>query len=310
MGDLLLGVDGGNTKCVALLARPDGTIVGAGRAACADISGAGSPEAALAEIDTAIAGALAAAGAPIDSVGAAAFSLAGADWPEDFDLLQTELSRRLPHVQELAVINDALGALRAGTSDGIGLAAVCGTGGCVGARSPEGKVWHSSWWGLHTGGWAIGSAALDAIYRAELGVGPETALTESALEVFEASTVEQILHSFTRRGGRHPFEASMFAAAVLREAAHGDAVARGLVVGLSGRPYPLVLLGGVLRAEGADLVRAEITSRVPDGVPVQTRFEPAAGALLTAFDSIGVAADEDRLHETFPGAELFASALT
>jgi N-acetylglucosamine kinase-like BadF-type ATPase len=327
MGDLLLGVDGGNTKCVALLARPDGTIVGAGRAGCADIYGAGSPEAALAEIDTAIAGALAAAGAPIDGVGAAAFCLAGADWPEDFDLLQTELSRRLPHVQELAVMNDALGALRAGTSDGIGLAAVCGTGGCVGARSPEGKVWHSSWWGLHTGGWAIGSAALDAVYRAELGVGPETALTRAALEVFEASTVEQILHSFTRRGGRRPFEASTLASAVLREAAHGDAVARGIVleqgaalgsiasaaasiVGLSDRPYPLVLLGGVLRGEGADLLRAEITSRVPDGMPVQTRFEPAAGALLAAFDSAGVAADEERLHETFPGAELFASALT
>lgn len=324
MGDLLLGVDGGNTKCVALVARRDGTIVGAGRAGCADIYSARTPQAAAAEIESAISGALAAAGASVDDVEAAAFSLAGADWPEDFDLLRTELSRRLSYVRQLVVVNDALGALRAGTKDGVGLAVVCGTGGCVGARSSDERVWHSSWWALHTGGWAIGSAALDAVYRAQLAIGPETALTEAALEVFDASTVEEILHSFTHRGGRHAFEASVFAPAVLREAARGDDVAHRVVVeqgrllgsiaaagarlvGLSGQ-YPLVLLGGVLRGEGADLLRAEIRSCVPGGVPVQTRFEPVAGALLMAFDSVGVAADEERLHETFPGAELFTSA--
>ncbi len=324
MGDLLLGVDGGNTKCIALLARRDGTIVGAGRGGCADIYGARSPEAALAEIDGAVAGALAAAGAATDDVDAAAFSLAGADWPEDFDFLRAELSGRLPRVSRLAVVNDALGALRAGTPAGIGLAVVCGTGGCVGARSPEGPVWHSSWWGLHTGGWAIGSAALDAVYAAELAIAPATSLTAAALELFDASTVEEVLHSFTRRGGRSRFEASLFAPAVLREAAGGDATARRIVVeqgatlgsvasagartvGLTGRPYPLVLLGGVFRGAGAELLRDEITSRLPDGVPAETRFEPAAGALLMAFDAVGVDADEERLHETLPGVELFAS---
>jgi N-acetylglucosamine kinase-like BadF-type ATPase len=325
MGDLLLGVDGGNTKCVALVARPDGTIVGAGRAGCADIYGADGPKAALTEIEAAVAAALASAGASLDDVEAAGFSLAGADWPEDHDFLRAELSRRLAGIGELEVVNDALGALRAGTSDGVGLAVVCGTGGCVGARSPEGPVWHSSWWTPHTGGWTIGTQALEAVYRAELGMGPETSLTAAALEVFDATTVEHILHSFTRRGGRSPFEASVFAPAVLRESAAGDAVARRIVVdqgellgnvaaaatrivGLAGRPYPLVLLGGVLRGHGADLLRAEITSRVPDGVPVATRFEPAAGPLLMAFDAIGVAADEDRLHGTFPEARFFASS--
>src|SRR5439155_18751077 len=95
---------------------------------------------------------------------------------------------------------------------------------------PEGLFWHSSWWALHTGGWAIGTAALDAVYRAELGIGSKTSLTAAALEVFDASTVEQILHSFTRRGGRRPFDAAFLAPAVLREAAAGDAVARRIVV--------------------------------------------------------------------------------
>ena len=103
MPDLLLGVDGGNTKCIALVAHRDGTIVGAGRAGCSDIYAVDEPETALAEIDLAVASALASAGASTDDVEAAGFSLAGADWPEDYDLLRCELSRRLPHVPQLEV---------------------------------------------------------------------------------------------------------------------------------------------------------------------------------------------------------------
>jgi N-acetylglucosamine kinase-like BadF-type ATPase len=227
-------------------------------------------------------------------------------------------------VERLEVVNDALGALRAGTPDGVGLAVVCGTGGCVGARSAEGKAWHSSWWGLDTGGGAIGSAALGAVFAAELSMAPPTSLTRAALEFYDAGTVEELLFSFMRRHGRPAAERAWFAPAVLREAAAGDPVAGDIVaeqgrrlgevaraavrvVGLDG-PFPLVLLGGVFRGAGAELLRAELQARVPDGVPVATRFEPAAGALLTAFDLIGATPDEARLHETFPGVELFASA--
>ena len=56
---LVLGIDGGNTKTVALVAHGDGTVVGAGRAGCADIYGADSPEAAIDAIVAAAQGALA-----------------------------------------------------------------------------------------------------------------------------------------------------------------------------------------------------------------------------------------------------------
>jgi N-acetylglucosamine kinase-like BadF-type ATPase len=59
----VLGVDGGNTKTIALIARHDGTIVGAGRGGRGDIYGAGGPEAALAEADRAVWTALEACGA-------------------------------------------------------------------------------------------------------------------------------------------------------------------------------------------------------------------------------------------------------
>jgi N-acetylglucosamine kinase-like BadF-type ATPase len=325
VGTYLLGVDGGNTKCIALVARRDGAIVGAGRAGCGDIYARAAPEQAVDEVELAAVKALAAAGASASDVTAATFSLAGADWPEDHDFLRTELSRRLAGLGQLEVVNDALGALRAGTDDGVGVAVVCGTGGCVGARAADGTAWHSSWWTPHTGGATIGALALEGVCRAELGTGPVTMLTEAALRLFDCGTVEEMLHAFTRRGGRPKAEKSLLAPAVLRAAAAGDGVAHRIVaeqgrllgelaaaaarvVGLSGGPYPLVLLGGVLRGDDADHLRSEIVSRVPEATPVPARFEPAAGALLMAFDAAGLRPDERLLRETFPAAALFDSA--
>ena len=93
VSSLLLGVDGGNTKTVASWSRSDGTVVGSGSGGCGDIHNAGGPEPALAEIVRATTAALDGAGAAAADLAAAAFSLAGADWPEDFVFLRSELQR-------------------------------------------------------------------------------------------------------------------------------------------------------------------------------------------------------------------------
>ena len=94
-GELLLGVDGGNTKTIAVVARHDGTVLGSGAAGCSDIHNAFSPEAALDEVVSAVRQALESAGSRPSDLAAAAFSLAGADWPEDFVLLRSGLASRL-----------------------------------------------------------------------------------------------------------------------------------------------------------------------------------------------------------------------
>src|SRR6266581_2487951 len=125
MHDLLLGVDGGNTKTIALVARADGTVVGVGTAGCADIHNARSPDHALDEIVKASSTALEAAEGRAGDLAATAFSLAGADWPEDFELLRRGLAERLELAAEPRVVNDAIGAIRSGTDDGVGVATVC-----------------------------------------------------------------------------------------------------------------------------------------------------------------------------------------
>jgi len=319
--DLVLGVDGGNTKTIALLAQPDGAVIGAGRGGCADIYGTSSFEAALAEIETAVRAALPEGASP-EEVGTAVFSLAGADWDEDKAALHEAVTLLVPRA-EVTVVNDAIGALRAGADDGVGVAVVCGTGGCVGSRGRDGREWHSSWWGLHTGAWAMGSDALRAVYDAELGIKPATALTASALEIFGEPTVEELLHTFTRRGGRHAWDAALLTPSLLHLALTGDGPAEAIVrehgemlgsvawvaagrVGLE-QPYPLILLGGVMRGEGAELLIEAIVRRLPGAEQVRPMREPAAGALLMALDRAGVAYDPAAVDATMPEHAFFGT---
>jgi N-acetylglucosamine kinase-like BadF-type ATPase len=319
MHDLLLGVDGGNTKTIALVVRTDGTVVGVGTGGCADIHNARSPDHALAEVVRASATALDAAGARAGDLAAAAFSLAGADWPEDFDFLRVGLAERLEVEAEPLVVNDAIGAIRSGTDDGVGVAAVCGTGGAIGARNAQGEVFHLGFWPDGTGAFTLGSEGLAAVWREAIGVGPTTSLTARALDRWDCPDPISLLHAFTRRGGLDAFsgERSRFAETVIDEAAAGDPIAHDIVeragghlgdyarvcadrTGQLGSPFPLVLTGGVLR-HPLPLLRDSILARVPGAVPVDPVVEPVAGAVLLAADQVGAHPELNRLTSSSAG---------
>jgi N-acetylglucosamine kinase-like BadF-type ATPase len=314
MGDLLLGVDGGNTTTIAVVARIDGTVAGVGAGGCGDIHNT-SPDAGLEEIRRACTAALAAAGADVEALAAAAFSLAGADWPEDFELLRRGLVERLALAEAPVVVNDTIGAIRCGTDDGVGVAVACGTHGAAGARNRAGEVFHFGFWPDDTGATGLGSEALAAIWRAELGVGPETSLTGRALDRWQAADPVALLHAFTRLdGSRVPAtERPLFADAVLDEAEAGDAVARDIVrlagnrlggyarvsaerTGQLGSPFPLVLCGGVMRHPSV-LLRESILDSVPGAAPAYPSVEPVIGAVLLAADAAGARPSLDNLRE-------------
>jgi N-acetylglucosamine kinase-like BadF-type ATPase len=317
VGSLLLGVDGGNTKTVAVVVDTDGTVVGSGLGGCGDIHNS-APEPALVEIVRATSAALDAAAATTSDLAAAAFSLAGADWPEDFAFLRNELRERLGLSEEPEVVNDAVGGLRCGTDDTVGVAVVIGTYAAVAARRDGGKPFHLGFWPDSTGAFALGSQALAAVWRQMLGLGPETSLLERALARWECTTAEELLYAFTRIGGLEESEPGRFADAVLDEAESGDSVAREVVetvaarmgdyacvcasrTGLLGRPFPLVLSGGVLR-HPSPLLRAVLHSRIPDGKPVYPEVDPVAGAVLIAADRVGARPDLAQLRSPLSGA--------
>jgi N-acetylglucosamine kinase-like BadF-type ATPase len=324
---LVLGVDGGNTKTIALISRLDGTVVGVARGGCSDMYSTGTLETAVQVIVDASSRALAMAGAQPEDIVAAGFSLAGADWQEDHEELRAALmgARLGPRC---TVVNDGLGALRGGSSDGLGVAVVCGTGLAVGSRGPTGATWHGSFWLDNHGGGALGESVLRAVRRADLGIDPPTSLTPRVLAAFDQPDFESMLHLLTGRYGPKRPHISRLSVVVLDQADRGDEVSRAILrehgediaayavlaaerVGLGGEPFPLVLAGGVLRHPSRylhDTIVTCVRDRLPHAQPMPPRYEPAIGALLLGFDSLGMDLTEEQrlaLEATMPGAEMF-----
>ena len=84
-------------------------------------------------------------------------------------------------------MNDAVGAIRAGTPDGVGMAVVCGTYGVSSGRNASGEVFHLGFWPDSCGARPLGREALAAVWRSDLGMGPETSLTQRALETYSVA---------------------------------------------------------------------------------------------------------------------------
>lgn len=303
-----LGVDGGNTKTLAVVAGLDGRPRGVGKAGPSDIHSA-PPPVALEQLERAVAAALADAGIEAGAVETAAFSLAGADYAEDFVLLEDELPGRLGLGCAPLVVNDSIGALRAGAPDWTGISVVSGTYNAVGARSADGRVFHHGFWPDGIGGRDLGRDALKAVYRADLALGPATALTERALALFDVPDVTALLYAFTRRGGLPEFESDRLAPAVLDLADEGDPVARAIVsaggrmLGRQARvsaariELPIegtrVVLAGSVFAHPSALLADSVMAELPGAERIRYGPPPVAGAVLLALDRLGVAAGPD-----------------
>lgn len=320
---LVLGIDAGNTKTVALLADQHGTVHGAGRAGPANIyvSESGAKQA----IQNAVQAAWDDAGRSSQPVQAVCLSATGADWPEDFKLLEEALTawNWSDHQQ---IVNDAVGALRAGSRQGRGVAVVCGTSAGIAARGPHDHVWHSSYWQEPEGAEHLGQLALRAVYRAELGIGPPTTLTERLLKHFGVSEVAGVLHRQTARHTQ-PLPPGPLARLLLDEAQAGDAVSLALVtqhgqalgdyalaaarqVGLSG-DYLLVTSGGVMR-HPSPILRNAMLERVQASHGSVTwqasAHEPVTGAVLLALEQSSVQVTSEvfrHLSDTCPPPSFF-----
>jgi N-acetylglucosamine kinase-like BadF-type ATPase len=327
---LTVGIDAGNTKTIALAARGDGTIVGAARIlGCADIYSAPTESEAVAVIVAAVDEALRRAGGTRPEIESVALSAAGADWPEDFELHRAALAER-GIGRRVAVVNDAIGALRGAIPEGPAVVVVTGTGGATGARGRDGRLWHSSWWQEPQGAGELGRRALEAVYRAELGIDPPTALREAILAFLGMDDVEGVLHGFTARRGRRPAPTGSLARVLLDQAAGGDATAVAIVrsqardlaavaaaaarrVGLGADHFRLALTGGVLRHPSrllADGIVDEVRRRAPGAERVAPLFEPGVGALLLAFDAIpdvDPAAILEKVSASLPTQDLYVS---
>jgi N-acetylglucosamine kinase-like BadF-type ATPase len=273
---LVLGIDGGGSRCAAVLARlaADGAaapgIVGRGRGGPANPRVAGH-EVARASITAAAAAAFADAGIAVGPVAAACLGLAGVGLPEDRDAvlawaMQAGLADRV------VVVPDGLLPFADGAAEPWGVVLVAGTGSLALAR-PRGQPLSAEAAADRCGGWgpllgdegsghAMGLAALRAVMRAADGRGPDTILEAALLRRFAAPRAAELVGRLHAPGvGRR--EIAEAAREALAAADVGDPVAAAIVAAAAGDlaahvrtlvdrhefppgVYPLRLTGGLL----------------------------------------------------------------
>lgn len=321
MSQLLLGVDGGATKTIALIAEASGEVLGAGRAGSSDIHSEASADIAVDHVVASVRDAVKAAGVHPRDLAACTFGLCGADWPEDEALYVASLRARLDLAAIPSVTNDAFNSLRAGTDDGIGVALVMGTGGAVAARGPDDRSWFSGERMERAGAMEFGRCVYDLLISGEYGLGQRPALQQAALDTFGVDSVEAMVYTITRTGGLGQRSLARLAP-VLLEAGHaGDPVARRIVrdqgvavagyvrraaerVGLAAQGTRVVLAGGIFKHHGSDL-RVAISEALAEYRVTPLLLEPVHGAVMLAADELGLRLDPERLVTSSPEARFF-----
>lgn len=227
---LILGVDCGGTKTVALLADSDGKIIGRGTAGSANSNLVGR-EGALQAIDQAVSEAFRAAQLPQKKAAVLCVGMAGVDRPEEKEwftrrLLATGLAERVD------LSNDARLLLAAGTPDGWGIGAISGTGSITFGVGPTGQFTRAGGWGYVFGdegsGYDIGRQALRAVARASDGRGPATALTNLILQHWSLPQPDSLIPHVYQTPLK-PFDIGQLVSLVMQAAAAGDLVANDIL---------------------------------------------------------------------------------
>ncbi|MDT7679449.1 MAG: hypothetical protein QOD82_7351 [Pseudonocardiales bacterium] len=309
----VVAIDGGNSKTEVLVVSRAGEVLGQSRGPGASPQNVGVA-ACVAALEELVLRALTAGAGPPDrpfAVHTSAY-LAGLDFPREEAALHAALAAR-GWSDTLTVGNDTLALLRAGSSDGTGVAVVCGAGINAAGVGPDGRVHRfpalgkvSGDWG---GGYRLGEEALWWAVRAEDGRGPGTALRAAVAGYYGAETLLEVVQ------GLHFGEigtASLHGLCPLlfQVAAAGDQVAQEVVtrfveeVGslvavilrrlrLTTSEPEIILGGGVLTGVGAPVI-AEIERRclkvAPRAVVSVVDVNPVVGAALFGLDALGAPA--------------------
>jgi N-acetylglucosamine kinase-like BadF-type ATPase len=324
--ELLLGVDGGNSKTDLVIATSDGDVLAEVRGGGTHSHRVGVPAmiAGLAEL---VGEARQKAGLGEDEpIAVGTFFIANLDVPD----AEAEALRELARwglCRRTEVRNDTLAPLRAGAPEAWGISLVSGAGINAVGMHPDGREERFLALGDVTGDWggghAVGLAGLGAAVRAGDGRGPATALRELIAAYFGYDSPEQVALALAddqlTTEALHELSPVVFAAAE-----RGDPVAVGIAMrladevvtlvtalirrlGLESEPTPVVLAGGTLQF-GPDLLIDAIRERLarvfPLAQPRVLDVRPVAGAVLAALDLVGHTPDgEARIRATLGARE-------
>ncbi len=221
-----VGIDGGGTRTDLALVDVEGVFVSGLRGATSNRAVVG-PDAAIEVLRSLIDEALDQAGAT-RPIAAGWIGLAGADRPEDQALFRAALADRIDSIR---ITNDAELVL-SGFPDSIGIALIGGTGSIAFARNEAGGFGRSGGWGHIFGdeGSAYGLAVngLRTVAAATDGRGPETSLTESLMDYWQAGTPQQLISKVYHAAIRKS-DIAAAAPVIVNAAREGDSISLQLL---------------------------------------------------------------------------------
>jgi N-acetylglucosamine kinase-like BadF-type ATPase len=326
VSEIVLAVDGGNSKTDLALVGADGSLLALVRGPQSSPHHLGL-DGCLSVLSTLLDEAISQAGLPAPN-GAIAdvgeLTLAGVDFPAEEQQLEDAVRAR-PWARRITVRNDTFAVLRAGTERGWGVAVVCGAGiNCVGV-APDGRHARFPSLGAITGDWGggydVGLEAVSAAARSEDGRGPKTTLEREVPAHFGLATPIELAEAIHvgRIAQRRVIE---LAPMVLAEA-RTDAVAREIVdrliaevvamarvaltrLGLEHEPVEVLLGGGLLQTASdgllADIERS-LAATGPTITVRSTRSPAIVGAALLGLDELRAKRDaQERLRDELGGA--------
>ena len=307
----VLAVDGGNSKTDVALVAADGSLLAAVRGPTTSHQAVGLAEGLrrLTELVESAArqGGLNPTARPIASLGVHA--LAGADFVADIRMLERGLGETGLTGRDV-VINDCIGALWAGATDGWGIALVCGAGINAAAVAPDGRVARFDGVGDISGDWgggnAVAMAGLGAAVRARDGRGPRTALERTVPAHFGLTRPAALTRAlYDRRISQDRI--GELSPVVFATAGQGDAVARAIIdrlvdelatmaialarrLGIRRLAADVVLAGGVFKTDDTaffERLDAAIRAGLPAANLIRLDVPPVTGAAREGLKQLG-----------------------
>lgn len=317
--EYVLGVDGGGTRTICLLADLEGNVLGQGEAGPSNFQAVGV-ETAVCAIRHAIEGAV--AGAPsFSSAEAICLGLAGVDTVQDAALIHARIEA-LKLARQVCVVNDTEIALIGGVGGERGVAIVAGTGSAAFGCDGDGHKARSGGWGWILGdegsAFDIGRQGLHAVVRALECRGEHTLLVASLTRRWGLTSKEDLIASLRKRTWSRS-EVAGLAEWVTSTAWEGDAIAlritrqAGKELGLLANTvirqlhvegeFCIVLTGGVFQAGEIiiDPLKREVQSTAPEARLMPPIHPPVLGAIFMAWRKTGLSLDPshmERAHAT------------
>ena len=307
MGDLFLGVDGGQSSTTAVIGDAEGRIVGWGSAGpCNHVGAAEARDKFRRVMQECLAQAAVKAGVQTGlsrwRFKAACLGMSGG--PED----KAALLHELVESDHTTVTHDAAIALAGATSGEPGIIVIAGTGSMAFGQNGRGETARVGGWGYifgdEGGAFDIARQALRAILREHEGWGAHTALTPALLEAASARDANELLHLFytdtwprtrvadlARTVTRIAEEGDPIALRLLHQAAQEIALMAGAVrrqLWTEGAPVTISWAGGVFRSAPLLERFRMLLALEATAVCEPPKHGPAEGALLLAWRSAGL----------------------